>query len=107
MCSARRTPRAQALRSRARSPPPRPRSPPPRGTRRSLWPQGGLWRHGDFLRLWTGQTISQFGSQISQLAIPLTAILVLDPTAFAVAALTTVEFLPFILFPLPAGARGG
>jgi len=62
-----------------------------------------LWRHGDFLRLWTGETISQFGSQISQLAIPLTAILVLDATAFEVAALTTVEFLPFIIFTLPAG----
>jgi len=70
---------------------------------RSLWPRGGLWRHGDFLRLWTGETISQFGSQISQLAIPLTAILVLDATAFEVAALTTVEFLPFIIFTLPAG----
>jgi len=70
---------------------------------RSLWPRGGLWRHRDFLRLWTGETISQFGSQISQLAIPLTAILVLDATAFEVAALTTVEFLPFIIFTLPAG----
>src|SRR6188472_4070011 len=70
---------------------------------RSLWPRGGLWHHGDFLRLWTGETISQFGSQISQLAIPLTAILVLDATAFEVAALTTVEFLPFIIFTLPAG----
>jgi MFS family permease len=70
---------------------------------RSLWPRGGLWRHRDFLRLWTGETISQFGSQVSQLAIPLTAILVLDATAFEVAALTTVEFLPFIIFTLPAG----
>jgi MFS family permease len=71
--------------------------------RRLGWPQGGLWRHGDFLRLWTGETISQFGSQISQLAIPFTAIVVLDATAFQVAALTTVEFLPFIIFTLPAG----
>jgi MFS family permease len=70
---------------------------------RRAWPTGGLWRHGDFLRLWTGETISQFGSQISQLAIPFTAILVLDATAFEVAALTTVEFLPFIIFTLPAG----
>src|SRR6187549_3496171 len=70
---------------------------------RSLWPRGGLWRHGDFLRLWTGETISQFGSQISQLAIPFAAILVLDASAFEVAALGTVEFLPFIIFTLPAG----
>jgi MFS family permease len=68
-----------------------------------IWPSGGLWRHGDFLRLWSAQTISQFGSQISQLALPLAAILVLDATAFEVALLGTVEFLPFLLFALPAG----
>ena len=70
---------------------------------RSLWPQGGLWRHSDFLKLWSAETISQFGSQVGQLALPLVAILVLDASAFEVAALTTVEFLPFILFTLPAG----
>ena len=70
---------------------------------RSLWPKGGLWRHGDFLKLWSAETISQFGSQVGGLALPLVAILVLDATAFEVAALTTVEFLPFILFTLPAG----
>ncbi len=70
---------------------------------KSLWPQGGLWRHPDFLRLWAGQTISQFGSQISALALPITAIVVLDATAFQVALLGTVEFLPFLLFTLPAG----
>lgn len=68
-----------------------------------LWPTGGLWRHPDFLKLWSGQTISQFGTQISQLALPLVAVLVLDASTFEVAALGTVEFLPFILFTLPAG----
>ncbi len=68
-----------------------------------LWPRGGLWRHPDFLRLWSGQTISQVGSQISGLALPLAAILVLDASAFQVASLATVEFLPFLLFALPAG----
>ena len=70
---------------------------------RSLWPSGGLWRHGDFLKLWSAETISQFGTQISQLALPLVALLVLDATAFEVAALGVVEFLPFMLFTLPAG----
>jgi MFS family permease len=70
---------------------------------RSLWPQGGLWRHRDFLKLWSAETISQFGSQVSQLALPLVAILVLDASAFEVAALGTVGFLPFLLFTLPAG----
>ena len=68
-----------------------------------IWPQGGLWRHPDFLKLWSAQTISQFGTQISALAIPLAAILVLDASAFQVALLGTVEFLPFLLFALPAG----
>ena len=68
-----------------------------------LWPRGGLWRHPDFLKLWSGQTISQFGTQISLLAIPLAAVLVLDASAFQVAQLSTVEYLPFLLFTLPAG----
>ena len=67
------------------------------------WPQGGLWRHGDFLRLWGAQTISQFGTQITLLGLPLAAILVLDASAFEVALLGMFEFLPFLLFALPAG----
>jgi MFS family permease len=68
-----------------------------------LWPRGGLWRHADFLKLWSAQTISQFGSQVSGLAIPLTAILILDASAFEVSVLAMVEFAPFLLFTLPAG----
>jgi MFS family permease len=68
-----------------------------------LWPTGGLWRHPDFLRLWSAETISQFGTQVTLLALPLAAIDVLHASAFEVAALTTVEFLPFLLVSLPAG----
>jgi MFS family permease len=64
---------------------------------------GGLWRNGDFLWLWSSQTVSQFGSQVSQLALPLVAIVILHESAFAVAMLGMVEFLPFLLFSLPAG----
>jgi MFS family permease len=67
------------------------------------WPQGGLWRHRDFLKLWSAQTVSQFGTQISQVALPLVAVIELKASAFQVAALGTVEFLPFLLFTLPAG----
>jgi MFS family permease len=63
-----------------------------------------LWRNGDFLRLWSAQTISQFGTQITFLALPLAAILVLDASAFEVAALGAVEWTPWLLFSLPAGA---
>ena len=68
-----------------------------------VWPTGGLWRHADFLKLWSAETISQFGSQVGQLALPLVAVIVLESTPFEVAALGTIEFLPFILFTLPAG----
>jgi MFS family permease len=64
---------------------------------------GGLWRHRDFLSLWGAETISQFGSQVSFLALPLVAILVLEESPFNVAALTSLQFLPFLLFTLPAG----
>src|SRR5919204_4056213 len=72
-------------------------------TRLSLWPRGGLWRHADFLKLWSAETISQFGSNVSQIALPIIAVIVLHASAFQVAALSTVDFLPFLLFTLPAG----
>jgi MFS family permease len=68
-----------------------------------LWPAGGLWRHSDFLKLWSAETISVFGSQFTGLALPLVAVLLLDASAFAVSALVVIEFLPFILFAIPAG----
>src|SRR4029453_13992406 len=56
-----------------------------------------------FLRYWAGQTISVFGDQISALAIPLTAILVLHASALEVGILTALAWLPHLLFSLPAG----
>jgi MFS family permease len=63
----------------------------------------GLWAHQDFLKLWGAQTISTVGTQVTLIALPLTAILVLDASTFAVAALTAMDTLPFLLFALPAG----
>src|SRR3954452_20032946 len=66
-------------------------------------PQGALWAHPDFLKLWTGQTISEFGSQISGLAVPILAARALHATPFEFSALGILNFMPFILFALPAG----
>ena len=66
-------------------------------------PSGPLWQHRDFMKLWTGQSISEFGSQISQLAIPLLALISLHATTFEFAVLGVLGFMPFILFALPAG----
>jgi predicted MFS family arabinose efflux permease len=66
-------------------------------------PRGGLWDHLDFLKLWAGQSISEFGSQISQLAIPWLAAVGLHASPFMFSLLGVFGFLPFILFALPAG----
>jgi MFS family permease len=63
-----------------------------------------LWQHHDFLRLWAGQTVSEFGGQITIVALPLAAILVLDASTAQVAVLSTLEFAPFLFFGLVAGA---
>src|SRR5256714_14898831 len=56
------------------------------------------------MRLWSAESVSQLGSQVSLLALPLVAITVLHATTFEVGALTAVEMSPFVLIGLPAGA---
>ncbi len=75
-----------------------------RSTRHSFRLGLGLLRQVDYRRLWVGETVSQFGSQVSLLAIPYIATVVLQVTPFEVALLGAVQFLPFLLFALPAGA---
>src|SRR6266508_2737876 len=62
-----------------------------------------LWRDADFMRLWTAQSVSRLGSQISLLALPLVAITVLHASTLEVGLLSTAEFAPFVLVGLPAG----
>jgi MFS family permease len=64
----------------------------------------GLWRHGGFLRLWAGETASQFGEQFGNLAIPVIAVSVLGATSFEVGLLNAAETLAFLVIGLPAGA---
>jgi MFS family permease len=63
-----------------------------------------LWRNQDFRRLWIGQTVSQVGSQVSLVAVPFTAVVVLGVSPFQAGLLGMFEFLPFLLVGLPAGA---
>jgi MFS family permease len=65
--------------------------------------RASLWRHPDFMKLWTAHTITQVGDEITQFALPLTAILTLDATPFQIGLLGTFQFLPFILLTIPAG----
>ena len=61
-----------------------------------------LWHHRNFLKLWTSDTISQFGTQFSGYAIPFTALLISsDPIVFG--GLNALTFLAFPLFALFIG----
>lgn len=62
-----------------------------------------LHRQRAFVRFWAGQTVSVFGDQVSALAIPLTAVLVLHASALEIGVLTSLAWLPHLLFSLPAG----
>jgi len=66
-------------------------------------PGSSLWRHSDFLKLWAGESISLLGSQITFLALPLTAVIWLEATPFEMGMLGALEFAPFLLFSLAAG----
>ena len=62
-----------------------------------------LWRNSSFVKLWAGQTISLFGSNITLLAIPLTAVTQLAATPVQMGILQMLAYLPFLLFGLIAG----
>jgi MFS family permease len=64
---------------------------------------GPLWRHRDFRRLWSAQAVSEFGSQVTLLALPLTALLTLHARPYEVALLATADTLPSLALGIPAG----
>ncbi|GAA1896136.1 MFS transporter [Streptantibioticus ferralitis] len=63
-----------------------------------------LLRERAFRRYWTGQTVSLLGDQVSQIAIPLTAVLTLHANAARMSWLSTAELLPALVFSLLVGA---
>jgi MFS family permease len=64
---------------------------------------GGLWQNPNFLKLLFGQTISLIGSQVTFLALPLTAILSLKATPMQMGILGATQYAPFLLFGLFVG----
>jgi len=63
----------------------------------------GLWRLPDFRRLWLSLTVTSFGAQVTNLALPLTAALLLHATPLQMGILVALETLPFALVSLHAG----
>nr|MBP6854517.1 MFS transporter [Rhodoferax sp.] len=72
-----------------------------------LWagwlPADDLLRQPAYLRIWVSVLISSLGGQVTMLALPLTAALLLAATPTQMGWLTAMETLPFVLFSLPAG----
>lgn len=68
------------------------------------WRPTGLWRYPDFVKLWSGQTISKLGDHVTGTALPLAAILALAATPVQVGVLAALETAPILLVGLPAGA---
>lgn len=64
---------------------------------------GSLFRHRSFALLWSSQSLSFFGTQITYVALPLTAVLVLDATPMESGLLGALDQLPFLLFGLFVG----
>jgi len=62
-----------------------------------------LWKHADFVKLWSGQTISLLGSAVTAIALPSVAILTLGATPYQVGILEALQFLAFPLLGMPAG----
>ena len=62
-----------------------------------------LLRDAVYRRLWTSILISSFGGQVTMLALPLTAAVLLHATPTQMGLLTAMEMLPFALLSLPSG----
>ena len=69
----------------------------------SVIPDNDLLRDKVYRRLWSSILISSFGAQVTLLALPLTAAVLLSASPKQMGLLTFMEILPFVLFSLPSG----
>jgi MFS family permease len=58
----------------------------------------GLYGNGDFIKFWVGETVSLYGTQITVLALPLTAVLVLGAGPEQLGVLRFLQMVPYLLF---------
>jgi MFS family permease len=66
-------------------------------------PPNDLLRDAEYRRLWSSILISSFGGQVTMLALPLTAAVLLQATPTQMGLLSAMEIAPFVLFSLPSG----
>lgn len=65
---------------------------PPRAER-----EISLWKQGDFLKLWSGQSVSMIGSQVTLVALPLVAVTLLKASSVQLGFLNALGYLPYLL----------
>ncbi len=68
-----------------------------------MFARTGLWRHADFMRLWSAQMFSAFGSRITRTALPIIAVATLDQPEWVVGLLMVLQLAPGILVGLTVG----
>ena len=66
-------------------------------------PRSALWRDRGFVKLFAAVAISELGSNVSFLALPLAALYILQASALEVALIRTAGIAPLLLFALPVG----
>jgi len=69
----------------------------------AMQPAPPLWKNRDYLLLWSGQTVSIIGTQVSSIAFPL-LVLALTNSPIQAGLVAAAQTLPYLLFTLPAGA---
>lgn len=64
----------------------------------------GLWRHRNFRTLWMGESLSMLGSRVTEVALPLAAVVVLEASAAQLGLLRALGSIPTVILGLIAGA---
>ena len=67
-------------------------------------PRRSLYRHADFMKLWTGETISLFGTRVGSVAMSFAAVIILRATPFQMGLLSAAGYVPSVVFSLVTGA---
>ena len=65
--------------------------------------RGGLFHHADFMKLWTGETVSLFGTRMGDVAISFAAVIALKATPFQMGILAAAGIVPTLVLGLFAG----
>ncbi|MCF0083156.1 MFS transporter [Streptomyces lomondensis] len=77
---------------------------PTHGTPHQPRRRWGVFALRDFRLLWVGETVSGLGNSVTGVALPLTAVVVLDADSTGIGLITAAVWLPWLLVGLPVGA---